>query len=59
MKDKKAIDRAIELLDVVAKFVAENPLAEDCSVFYDGVECDGWCLAADCLSAAEALRGMK
>jgi len=51
-----SIYRAIELLRVVAEFVDQNNL-EFCEVRYDDADCDGSCLSADCLAAADELEG--
>lgn len=56
MSSRAAIERAAVLLRVVVKFIEENNL-EDRTVFYDGVECDGWCLSSDCSAGASALDG--
>jgi hypothetical protein len=57
MDDPKV--RAAYLLRVVAKFIEENPLAPEMTVYYDEAECDGYCLKEDCLSAVEALERLR
>lgn len=46
--------RAAELLRVAARFIKENGREADV-VFYDETECDGQCLADDCLSEADRI----
>lgn len=50
MDDK---DRAIEMLRVAARYIREH-YAEG-TVFYDGTDCDGYCVADDCENAADCL----
>jgi hypothetical protein len=47
--------RAIEMLKVAARFLRENAYGVDTTIFYDGAECDGQCIADDCENAALAL----
>lgn len=48
---REALERCETLLEATARFMDSNPIAEEYSVFYDGVTCDGSCLKEDCLSA--------
>ncbi len=54
-KSNTASARAEYLLRVVAQFINENPLSQEFAITYDDAECDGGCLAGDCLVAAEEL----
>lgn len=49
----KALARAIEILKVASDFIREH--ASSAIVYYDGADCDGYCLADDCMSAVEGL----
>jgi hypothetical protein len=50
------VERAEYLLRTVAQFIDENPVS-DYTIFYDEAECDGYCLAYDCIAAADDLAG--
>lgn len=52
----KAVKRAIEILKVASDFIREN--ASSAIVHYDDADCDGYCLADDCMSAVEGLNDM-
>ncbi len=54
----EACKRALELLDATTRFMEANPIAAEYSVNYDEAQCDGQCLADDCLSAYESLAGL-
>ncbi len=49
----KTKHRAIEMLRIAAEVIREH--APDVTRFYDEAECDGYCIADDCESAAEEL----
>ena len=44
-------DRIDYLAAVLYEFMQKNGIAAECVVFYDGVECDGMCLAEDFINA--------
>ena len=46
-------ERAIEMLIVAAAYIREH--CPDMLIFYDGVFCDGSCVADDCDNAADFL----
>lgn len=48
------LKRAIEMLEICAAYIREH--APDCVSFYDGTDCDGYCIADDCECAAESLK---
>ena len=51
MIDPKPNEPRIEYLArVLFAFMQENGIAAECTIEYDGVECDGACLAEDFLS---------
>ena len=50
------IERAVEMLRIAAEVIREN--APDVTAEYDGVTCDGICIADDCESIAETLMRM-
>jgi len=50
---ENAKDRASHLLRLASIYIRNGDTSE--IMFYDGVQCDGECLAADCDAAAEAL----
>jgi hypothetical protein len=54
-----ALERCETLLDATIRYLNNNPIQEY-KVHYDEADCDGYCLADDCLSALlevrEALR---
>ena len=47
------IDRAIEMLNIAAEYIRTH--WPDGTVFYDETDCDGYCVADDCKTAAESL----
>ncbi len=53
--DGLAVERAIVMLEVVVRYLEENPVQEY-TVHYDETNCDGYCLADDCRVAAEELK---
>jgi hypothetical protein len=53
-QEHSAFLRAIEMLRVSARYIRDNYLT-DCLIHYDGVDCDGECVALDCVSAADDL----
>jgi hypothetical protein len=50
-----ALLRAETLLEAVCKFIDSNPV-HDYTVFYDGAECDGYCLHDDCDTLLEEIK---
>jgi len=50
----EAASRAIEMLRVAARYIAENGLVEH-EVHYDDADCDGHCLIEDLTLAADDL----
>jgi len=54
MSDTK---RAAEMLRIAAKVIRD--LAPDAHHFYDETDCDGYCIADDCESAADDLDAGK
>lgn len=48
--------RAVYLLDIVARFINENTGLGDRRIWYDEALCDGFCLRDDCMAAAADLR---
>lgn len=56
-KDMASMDRAIELLGLAGAVLREY--APEATIFYDGVNCDGLCLADDCVGAAVQLQSCK
>ncbi len=52
----EAATRAIEMLRIAA-IVIEN-CAPDAKHHYDGVDCDGYCVADDCKTAADMLHAV-
>ena len=56
MKHTEELARAIEMLNIAAAYIREH--APDCVSFYDGTDCDGYCIADDCESAAESIGAM-
>ncbi|QDP54196.1 MAG: hypothetical protein GOVbin4685_56 [Prokaryotic dsDNA virus sp.] len=51
--ENKELERATEMLFIAAKVIREN--CPDAMHFYDNAECDGYCIADDCESAASGL----
>lgn len=51
--DNPDLLRATEMLLVAAKYIREH--CPDQLIHYDDVDCDGFCVADDCESAAAAL----
>lgn len=49
------IERAIEMLQVAARFLRENAYEVTETIYYDEADCDGQCLADDCETAALCL----
>jgi hypothetical protein len=49
------IKRAVEMLKIAAKYIRDND--PEGIIFYDGTDCDGYCVADDCETAAECLEG--
>lgn len=47
-----AFDRAVEMLRIAARYIRET-YPDGHTVHYDGADCDGFCIADDCESAAE------
>lgn len=47
--------RAVEMLGLAADYIRDNA-AVSVTVFYDGADCDGLCVAMDCDNAAEHLK---
>lgn len=47
-------ERTIIILDAVIRFLEDNPV-KDYTVFYDGTECDGYCLQDDARALLEAV----
>lgn len=47
--------RALELMDATQRFMRVNPIAAEYSVTYDEAQCDGNCLANDCIVAYDEL----
>lgn len=47
------LERATLMLRIAAEFIREH--CPDQTIFYDGTECDGYCVAADCDNAAADL----
>ncbi len=50
--------RAVEMLRIAAQYIRDNASTDE-TVRYDGVECDGFCVAEDCDSAADALESER
>ena len=53
MKERKEISRAREMLKVAAKYIRDY--YPDGTIHYDENDCDGYCVADDCESAADGL----
>ena len=51
--ENKAVARAIEMLEVAANLIEQY--APDGRAEYDGTDCDGLCVADDCLNAIDEL----
>ncbi len=51
--NKEDLLRAAEMLKIAAEYIREN--WPDATVFYDEAECDGYCVADDCETAAEMI----
>ena len=56
MMENKAVARAIEMLEVAANLIEQY--APESLAHYDGADCDGLCVADDCLDAADDLRAL-
>ena len=56
VRQMNLIERAVEMLRIAAEVIREN--APDVTAEYDGVTCDGICIADDCESIAETLMRM-
>lgn len=56
MKNTADLERAIEMLNIAAAYIREH--APDYVSFYDGTDCDGYCIADDCEIAANDLGTM-
>lgn len=50
-EQRKGEDRIEYLARVLYEFMQENWVAAECTIMFDGVECDGMCLAEDFVSA--------
>lgn len=48
------VERAIEMLGFAADYITQH--CPDQEIFYDGTECDGYCLAQDCAALIYELR---
>ena len=46
-------DRVCYLAMVLHEFMEKNGVAAECVIEYDGVECDGYCLAEDFINALD------
>ena len=46
--------RAILMLELAAEYIENH--YPDGTLFYDGTDCDGYCIAEDCLIAASLLK---
>ncbi len=51
--NKEDLLRAAEMLKIAAEYIREN--WPDATVFYDESDCDGYCVADDCETAAEMI----
>jgi hypothetical protein len=55
-EQKKALDRALYMLNTVNKFVEENDaIVGHLTTIYDDAVCDASCLAVDCENAGSGL----
>lgn len=51
--ENQNVKRAAEMLRIAAKIIRNE--ANNAVVNYDGADCDGWCVADDCETAADML----
>lgn len=53
----ESLERCEILLDAVARYMEQNPIATEYTVHYDEADCDGLCLRDDCKAWAQMVRG--
>jgi hypothetical protein len=50
---REALERAVVLMRATKDFIHCNPVLAEYTVIYDEAECDGDCLADDCMVAID------